>query len=294
MAADDAPETPTPEEIRTRVESLFDAPATDLTELDGGFVGTVYRVSVSGRDPLVAKVGGTPLTVEAEMLRYLAAESPIPVPEVFHAEDDLLVMEFVEGEADPTFGPALQRNVADHLAALHGVTADAFGFPRDTLSGPYRQPNPWTDSWVEFYRDHRLRHCADEAVAEGSLPAPYRRRIEAFAEDIDAVLTEPDAPALVHGDVWEANLVVSGAEVRAFLDPAIYYGHPEVELAYVVGTNAFGDAFFDRYRERRGVEDGFFEERRPAYRLYPILEHVRVFGDRYLSELDEALERLGY
>ncbi|SFG02013.1 Fructosamine-3-kinase [Halopelagius inordinatus] len=294
MAADDASETPPPEEIRSRVEPLFDAPVTDLTELDGGFVGTVYRLSVAGRDPVVAKVGATPLTVEAEMLRYLAAESSLPVPEVFHAEDDLLVMAYVEGDDDPTFGPELQRAVADHLAALHDVTAEAFGFPRDTLSGPYRQPNPWTDSWVEFYRDHRLRHCADEAVAEGSLPASYRRRIEAFAEEIDAVLSEPAAPALVHGDVWEANLVVSGDDVRAFLDPALYYGHPEVELAYVAGTEAFEDPFFDRYRERRGIDAGFFEKRRPAYRLYPVLEHVRVFGDRYLSDLDETLSRLGY
>jgi fructosamine-3-kinase len=279
--------------VRDRLGSVFGARPTDLVELDGGYVGTAYRADFADRRPVVAKVGGTPLTVEGDMLEYLASASSLPVPEVYHASDDLLCLSYVEGDVDPTYGPALQRDVADHLAGLHDVAADAFGFPRETLSGPYPQPNPWTDSWVEFYRDYRLVPWADAAVREGSLPASVRERIAALADDLPDLLVEPDAPSLLHGDVWAGNLVVAGDEVRAFLDPGLYYGHAEVDLAYLAGSAEFGDPFFERYRRRRTIREGF-ETRCPVYQLFSALENVRVFGERSIEQVDSLLARLSY
>ncbi|ELZ26566.1 fructosamine-3-kinase [Halogeometricum pallidum JCM 14848] len=289
-ATDETP--PEPEAIRARAESRFESPVSTLTELDGGEVGTVYRVDFADRDPVVAKVGDTPLSVEARMLRYLAAESSLPVPEVYDASDDLLFMAYVEGDGRVT--RSVERDAADHLAALHGVTADRSGFPFDTLSGAFALPNPWTDSWVEFFREHRLLDCADACVAEGKLPTSDRERVGALASDLDSLLTEPDAPALVHGDVWRENVIVRDGEVRAFIDPATYYGHPEIELAYVALFGSFGDDFFDRYDERRGIEEGFFETRAAVYGVHPLIEHVRHFGDAYLPRLRRSLRELGY
>ncbi|SFR45576.1 fructosamine kinase family protein [Halogeometricum limi] len=285
-------ETPSAETIRTRAESQFESPVTALSELDGGEVGTVYRVEFADRSPVVAKAGDTPLTVEAEMLRYLARESPLPVPEVYDAADDLLFLQYVDG--DGRFTESVERDIADHLAALHEVTADRSGFSFDTLSGPYHFPNPWTESWVEFFREHRLLDVADAAAAEGTLPATDRERVTALASDLDSLLAEPDEPSLVHGDVWRENVVVRDGRVRAFLDPATYYGHPEVELAYVAAFDGFGDAFFDRYDELRGIDPGFFETRATVYGVHPLLEHVRYFGRDYLPHLREALDELGY
>jgi fructosamine-3-kinase len=226
------------------------------------------------------------------MLRYVAEVSDLPVPEVLAASDDLLVLEFVPGDGAVT--PAVERDAAAHLAALHGVECDRAGFPFDTLSGPLRQPNPWTDSWTEFFADQRLVRAASVARESGHLSLVDYERVTTLAGDLDSLLGEPASPALVHGDVWTGNLVVDGDRVAAFLDPACYYGHPEVDLAYVDWTDTFGDAFFDRYRELRGIEDGFFETRRDVYALYPVLEHVWFFGTEYADELDRTLSRLGY
>jgi fructosamine-3-kinase len=277
--------------VADRVAERLDATPTGATALDGGHVGRVYRVCFADRPPVAAKVGPTPLDVEAEMLAYLARETTLPVPAVLAADPDLLVMSYVEGDGAVT--PAVERHLADLLADLHGVTADACGFPFDTLSGPYRQPNPWTDSWVAFFREQRLSLWADDAVSEGVLGTETRGRIARVADRLDELLVEPDAPALLHGDVWTGNLVVDDGAVRAVLDPALYYGHPELELAYVDRFGGVGDAFFDRYREHREVPAAFFDTRRHVYALVPLLEHVRVFGESYLGDLRATLDRLG-
>ncbi|WP_224334614.1 fructosamine kinase family protein [Haloprofundus halobius] len=275
-----------------RLTAAIDAEPVELRELDGGMIGAVYRVDLDDGRTVVAKVGETPLDVEAFMLRYLADESDLPVPAVLYADPDLLVLSYVDGES--SFSSAAERDAADHLCRLHDVSADAFGFPRDTLTGPVRQPNPWTDSWAEFFGEYRLRHVADLAVDDGSLSASLCERVDAVAADLDSLLTEPDSPSLIHGDVWTTNLLARDDEIRAFLDPACYYAHPEVELAYVDWTDTFGDAFFTRYRESRVVESGFFEHRRFVYRLYPLLVHVYLFDGRYPDALAKTLARLGY
>lgn len=279
-------------DLRDRIAATVGDEPTGLDELDGGQVGTVYRVAFADRSPLVAKVGDLPLSVEAKMLRHLATESDLPVPAVRHADDDLLLLEHVDGESRIT--PAVERDAAGHLAALHGATAPAFGFAFDTLTGPLRQPNPWTDSWVAFFREHRVEYLADVAREAGALPDSLHGRVADLAADLDELLVEPDAPALVHGDVWTENVLARDGRVAAFLDPAAYYAHAEVDLAYVDWTDTFGEPFFERYRELRPVAEGFFERRRHVYAVAPLLVHCWYFGEEYVPELAETLERLGY
>lgn len=286
---------------RARIERVTGSSITETTELDGGEVGTVDRVTLADGRRFAAKTGQTPLSVEAAMLRYLGDRTDLPVPAVVHAADDLLLLEYVPGDddvlgdvpGDGAITPAVERHLADLLAALHERSTDASGFHYDTLSGPLRQPNPWTDSWIEFFREFRLRHVADLAADAGHLPASLRERVDALASDLDALLVEPDAPALVHGDVWAGNLVVAGDRIAAVLDPALFYGHAEYDLAYARWTDTVGERFLDRYREQRELAAGA-ERRAEVYEILPLLEHLHYFGEQYLNPLEEALSGLGY
>ncbi len=79
-----------------------------------------------------------------------------------------------------------------------------------------------------------------------------------------------------------------------FVDPAIYYAHPEIELAFTTLFGTFERPFFDRYHELRPIAPGFFEERRDIYNLYPLLVHVRLFGGSYVSSVERTLRQFGY
>jgi len=263
-----------------------------LQPLPGGCIAEVFRIDLAGGDCCVAKrsrSGG--LAIEAEMLRYLARESDLPVPAVILGDDDLLLLEYIE-TAGPLDGPA-ETHAADLLAALHGKTAPAFGFERDTVIGPLPQPNPWSQSWIAFFRDQRLIPMGRRALDSGNLPAPVFGRLEAFAGRLAHFLTEPAAPSLIHGDVWGGNLLVRGGRIAAFIDPAIYYADPEIELAYGTLFGTLGDDFFRRYRERRALAPGFFEARRDIYNLYPLLVHTTLFGGSYAASVDGILRRYG-
>ena len=294
-----------------RAADVLESEVESVAELDGGEVGRVARVTLADGRTVAAKTGETPLGVEAFMLDVLA-DRGLPVPGVYHRDDDLLVLEYVEGDSEIT--PAVERDAARLLAALHGErpadrdgpnggatggsngdAAGRYGFPRDTLTGPYRQPNPWTDSWVAFFRDRRLRHFARKAREAGVLSGKLGDRIDALAGDLSSLLPDDPPPALIHGDVWANNVLASDGRVRAFLDPACYFGHAEVEHAYVAFAGSFGDAFFETYDEARGIDPGFGEGRRAIYQLVPLLEHLLYFeDDRYAMKIADRLADLGY
>jgi fructosamine-3-kinase len=336
----------------------LDATVRDWTELDGGEVGRVIRVDLGNdstdgtgshrpAETVVAKTGSTPLTVEARMLAVLR-DAGVPVPEVYHASDALLVLEHVRGATPTDPSPAVEREIARHVAEMHATDPDSlgclatapgsldpvatargatarYGFPFDTLSGPYHQPNGWHADWPEFFAERRLRHVAVATRDEGSLPEPLFERVEQLCDELDGLLPTTPDPALLHGDLWHENVLVAegnegtgagagddGAAVTAFLDPACSFGHAEVDLAYADWVG-FGDAFFGAYDEAvgagtggsdtgesdrcesAGIDAAFWETRRDVYVCYPLVEHVRYFdGESYRVELDETLARLGY
>jgi fructosamine-3-kinase len=285
-------------ELRRRTEQALGLRIVETSPLGVGFGLTGLEARTADGTHLAVKArktGGTEragLDLEAYMLNELVRQSELPVPHVHYADADLLVMDFIENDSG-RISASVERHAAELIAKLHATPRERFGYARDTLIGPLHQPNPKSSRWVPFFRDHRLLFMAEKARAEGSLPSPLYARIERLAERIEDYLIEPAFPSLLHGDLWTGNVLVRGCRIAAFVDPAIYCGHPEVELAFTTMFGTFGQAFFEAYEALAPLEPGFHELRSSLYNLYPTLVHVRLFGSGYLARVDQTLARLG-
>ena len=276
----------------SRIRHLLGADIRRSEPLTGGCVARVLGVTlVDGRRAVVKfdPEGHAGLEVEAFMLRWLGERTRLPVPAVLAEEPGLLIMEWMPGQTGCS--RAAEAHAADLLAALHGLAENRFGFDRDTRIGGLPQPNPWTASWREFFGQHRLLHMARSAQQAGRLAPRVADRVERLADHLGRWIDEPDRPALIHGDVWSGNVLASGDRITAFLDPALYYAHAEVELAFITLFDCFGPAFFGRYAEIRPIRPGFFETRRDLYNLYPLLVHTRLFGGAYAASVERTLDR---
>jgi len=283
-------------ELTQRIEGALRRSPTAARPLPGGCIGEVMKLEFAdGGAPAVAKLarrGG--LELEGYMLEVLRDRSDLPVPDVLYSDDTLLLMGFIDGQGSLT--AAAQRDAAGHVARLHAVRGDAFGLERDTLIGPLHQPNPRSDRWLDFFRDQRLRYMADVALARGGLNSEQRGRVETFAGKLASYLEEPAHPALLHGDMWGGNVLArtdpGGDRIAGFIDPAVYYGHPEIELAFSTLFGTFGRPFFERYAELAPFEPaGFFEARRDIYNLYPLLVHAAVFGPGWGDQAMRTIAR---
>ncbi|HEY7611075.1 MAG TPA: fructosamine kinase family protein [Alphaproteobacteria bacterium] len=280
-------------ELADCIEHLLGQRPVRIAAMGGGCVAPVYRCDLPGGERFVAKQPSPDRTLECEawMLRYLRANTALPVPAVLAAEPGLLLLEYIDS------GDALdarsEAHAAELLAALHAIKGPHFGFERDTLIGPLDQPNPPAPRWREFFRDHRLLHRARAAHAADRLPARLLSRIETLAGRLERWIEEPPHPSLIHGDCWTGNVLVKSGRVTGFIDPALYWAHSEIELAFGTLFGTFGDAFFRRYAALAHLAPGFFEARRDLYNLYPLLVHVELFGGGYVNSVARIVEKFG-
>lgn len=182
-------------DLRMRLQSILGAAPERLEPLSGG-LGAVYRAVLPDGHSVVAKTG-TSLEAEAYMLRYLAEKSRLPVPRPIYVSNTLMVMDYIEGNSSIT--APVENHAAELVAELHGITSATFGLERDTMIGILPQPNPPTERWLPFFREHRLLYMARGAANAGRLPITMLGRVEKLAREVERWLVEPPAPALLHG-----------------------------------------------------------------------------------------------
>ena len=227
---------------------------------------------------------------EADGLSRLAATDTVLVPEVIAVRDGppgpgAIVMQLLD---EGPKSPGAMADAGRRLAELHARRGAAPGLERDNYIGSLPQENGPTSqgSWLSFFFEKRL-----VAPASG-LPETTRRLIDSFP--VDKLLDEPRGGcALLHGDLWGGNLLCTRGGEGWLVDPAVYAGHPEVDLAMTRLFGGFSEAFYGAYQEVAGRFDSGLSDRLEVLNLYPLLVHARLFGGGYLSQVDQVLRRYG-
>ncbi len=191
-------------------------------------------------------------------------------------------------------GHASQNYWADlgaHLAAMHLIKAEMFGLDHDNYIGRLAQSNTMCDDWVTFYRERRLRPQLKLALSNGYVSQQFSQRFERFLEKLPDLM--PDAePALLHGDLWNGNVMPGMQGEAYFFDPAVYYGAREMDLAMTRLFGGFEKLFYDAYHAVYPLPY-HFEGLVDLYNLYPLMVHVNLLGADagYVSSVERIINR---
>lgn len=185
--------------------------------------------------------------------------------------------------------PHQWRQIGKTLARIHQVKGVRFGLNTNGFCGPLLQDNTYSNSWATFYRDLRLLPALGAAVESGHLPLAIARSVESLATRVTDLCGPEPIPTLLHGDAQQNNFISTTTDTFV-IDPAIYYGHPEMDLALVDSFQPVPDIVFDAYREEMPIDPGF-GDRRDLWRLPLYLVSVAVEGPVHLNRLSDALRK---
>jgi protein-ribulosamine 3-kinase len=230
-------------------------------------------------------------TKEAEGLELLkSAASDLRVPEVIVAEKPgesrhaFLLMEYIEeGRSGNSF------TFGKELAKLHQTTAPQFGLETDNYIGSLPQNNRMHDDWPGFFSEERIKPQLKMAIDTGKMDRSLFSNWDRLASKLDELLPHTK-PSLIHGDLWGGNYLFDSSGKAVLIDPAVYYGHPEMDLAFSKMFGGFSGDFYEGYESVTPLEPGF-SGRVPIYNLYPLLVHVNLFGGHYTTQAAQLLKK---
>ena len=269
--------------LARRAEELLGSSVVATSPVAGGDIATATRLRLSsGQTALMKTLAHAPagfFESEAAGLAWLAeVDGGLAVPEVLAAASDCLILAWVEPssktpvEAAAAFG--------QQLATTHAAGADGWGLDHDGFIGRLPLPNTTADSWAEFYAVRRvlpyLKLARDRSAITDADAAAVEKVVGRFTE-----LLSDEAPARLHGDLWNGNCIWGHDLVIHVIDPAVYGGHREVDLAML---HLFGLAHLPRvmaaYDEAHPLTEGW-EDRLGIHQLFPLLVHACMFGGGY-------------
>jgi fructosamine-3-kinase len=228
--------------------------------------------------------------IELAGLRLLSERSgvltPTPIGIISVTGGSILVLETIQA-VDRT--PRHWRQIGQTLARIHKIKWDRFGLETHGYFGPLYQDNTPMGDWSAFYAERRLWPGLRLAIDSGNIPPVVIQQIEKLISRLPELCGPEIVPSLLHGDAQQNNFI-STEKGAVVIDPAIYYGNPEMDLASIDYFQTVPDDVFDGYEDELPISPGFWE-RRDLWRVWGYLAAVTVEGPSYLGKLTEAVQK---
>lgn len=297
-----------PSKLRGALEETLDTRVRRATPLGGGMINRAACVETTDGPVFLKWQEAAPpdfFASEAFGLALLRDANALRVPAVLAtgqwpfdrsetagtAVATYLALEYIPSR--PPSDPArFARRFGEGLAALHQTSPTdfaGFGLPQSNYIGRLPQHNTPLPDWPAFYRERRLLPQIALARQNRRLPPARERLLMEVVERLEALLDGLESqPALLHGDLWSGNFLTAGDE-PVLIDPAIYYGERETEIAYMELFGGFPDGVLSAYRAAAPLAPGY-ERRRPLHQLYPLLVHLNHFGETYGPDVEAACQ----
>ncbi len=282
------------EYIKKIFSELFSDKAQLLSvhSVSGGSINEVFKLTTS-EGLFFLKLNSAvryPEMFEKEKngLQLLSVSRTIKVPKVITtgivSEVQYLLLTYeVSGIRKNNFW----ESFAENLCSMHDHSFEFFGLEHDNYIGSLKQSNTLTNNWIDFFIQQRLSPQLRIALNSGAADSSLANDFEKFYQKLHLLLPT-EQPSLLHGDLWSGNFMTGENGEAIIFDPAVYYGHREVDLAFTKLFGGFDENFYNAYKNIHPLIKGY-EGRFEIYNLYPLLVHLNLFGKGYLGQIRTTL-----
>jgi len=263
--------------------------------IGGGSINKTYKVSIHDASYFckINSASKFPQLFEKEWngLKLIGSKGGIQVPEVlycFQLEDcQVLILRWIdEGQKDEQFW----ERFGEQLAALHNNSNEYFGLHESNYMGSLVQLNNPSEDWTVYFNKSRLQPLVSLCYNIGALTDKHLKQFDRISLKLPEIFGERQKPGLVHGDLWSGNFLCNKAGDPVLIDPAVCYAHPSVDLGMSTLFGGFGPRFYEAYHYCHPLPTNF-KEQWEICNLYPLLVHLFLFGNSYLSQVQETLHK---
>ena len=281
--------------VQLFIQQLLNSKA-DLrfTPIGDGSINHTYHIT-AGKETFFCKINEAaafPGMFEAEKkgLELLAQLSEIRTPQVIatgvSGNSQVLILEWIEqGLQTETFW----TRFGEELAALHQIQGAQFGLAIDNYMGALPQSNQLTDNWIVFFIQQRLQPQVKMAINRQLLEPVHLNHFERLYQQLGNIFSQEPA-VLLHGDLWSGNFLCDDTGKPVLIDPAVYYGHRNMDLAMTTLFGGFDGLFYDSYHYNFPLPANY-QQQWAVCNLYPLLIHLNLFGKSYLADILHTIRR---
>lgn len=261
--------------------------------VSGGSINSTYRLITSIGDYFLkynlAETYPVMFESEAKGLEMLKATNSIYIPEVKlvgnSGKYSFILMQYVK---ESTKQKNYWETFAEQLARLHSVKHENYGLDHNNYIGSLPQDNHQDVDLINFLITKRLDPLVRKAIDAHLLNTSDQKHFDSlYIRLINEIPIEE--PTLIHGDLWSGNLITESNGLPCLIDPAIYFGHRELDIAMTKLFGGFNEKFYSRYSEVFPLQPGW-QGRVNLFQLYPLLVHVNLFGTSYVSQVRQIIK----
>ena len=284
-------------DLKARLEKILSEPIKSTSFVSGGCIADSRKLQLeSGKLYFLKQLRGSSLgafDAEERGLEELRKSGAVNVPEIVCKGPDFLLLQWIE--AGYSRSSSSMEMLGRQFAELHRYRGKKFGLSEDNLLGDSPQSNKPSKegrlNWAKFYVENRLEFQTSLAVKNGYATPELKNLMDNLIKKVpDLISGTEEEPSLLHGDLWSGNYLIDESGIPWLIDPAVYYGHREADLAMTSLFGGFSNTFFSAYKSAYPISPGY-SEREPLYQLYHLLNHLNLFGTGYYGQVISVLKR---